>query len=100
MPSSRWLVSRLVNAYYRLCGTRLVTNVSPMHVPYHLFEFSPRSFELHGHRAGYEIAEQRFTVCSIPHAPGVLHAPLRWWMERTGTGMQLEIYLRKTGSAN
>ena len=68
VPSSRWLVSRLVNAYYRLCGTRLVTNVSPMHVPYHLFEFSPRSFELHGHRAGYEIAEQRFTVCSFARA--------------------------------
>src|SRR5206468_6834057 len=41
VPSSRWLISRLVNAYYRLCGTLLVTNVSPMHVPYHLFEFSP-----------------------------------------------------------
>jgi SAM-dependent methyltransferase len=100
VPSSRWLVSRLVNAYYGLCGTRLVTNVSPMHVPYHLFEFSPRSFELHGRRAGYEVAEQRFMVCSIPHAPGVLHAPLRWWMERTGSGMQLEVYLRKTGSAD
>jgi SAM-dependent methyltransferase len=95
VPSSRWLISRLVNAYYRLCGTRLVTNISPMHVPFHLFEFSPRSFELHGRRAGYELAEQRFMVCSIPHVPGLLHAPLRWWMERTGTGMQLEVYLRK-----
>jgi hypothetical protein len=30
--------------------------------------------------------------------PGLLHAPLRRWMERTGTGMQLEVYLRKTGN--
>jgi SAM-dependent methyltransferase len=95
VPSSRWLISRLVNAYYRMCGTRLVTNISPMHVPYHLFEFSPRSFEFHGRRAGYAIAEQRFMVCSIPHAPRLLHAPLRWWMNRAGTGMQLEVYLRK-----
>jgi hypothetical protein len=63
-------------------------------VPYHLFEFSPKSFELHGHRARYEIAEQRFMVCSIPHAPRILHAPLRWWMKRTETGMQLEVYLQ------
>ena len=97
VPSSRWLVSRLVNAYYRLCGTRLVTNISPMHVPYHLFEFSPRSFELHGRRAGYAITEKQFMVCSIPHMPRLMHAPLRWWMEQTGTGMQLEVYLRKTG---
>jgi SAM-dependent methyltransferase len=95
VPSSRWLISRLVNTYYRLCGTLLVTNISPMHVPFHLFEFSLRSFELHGRRAGYEIAERRFMVCSIPHVPGLLRAPLRWWMERTGTGMQLEVYLRK-----
>jgi SAM-dependent methyltransferase len=95
VPSSRWLISRLVNAYYRLRGTNFVTNISPMHVPFHLFEFSPRSFELHGRRAGYEIAEQRFVVCSIPHAPRLLHAPLRWSMERSGTGMQLEVYLRK-----
>ena len=94
VPSSRWLVSRLVNAYYRLCGTLLVTNISPMHVPYHLFEFSPKSFELHGRRARYEIAEQRFMVCSIHHAPRILHAPLRWWMRRSETGMQLEVYLQ------
>lgn len=96
VPSSRWLISRLVNAYYRLSGTLLVTNISPMHVPFHLFEFSPRSFQLHGRRAGYQIAEQRFMVCSIPHAPGFLHPPLRWWMGRSGTGMQLEVYLRKS----
>ena len=96
VPSSRWLISRLVNAYYRLCGTLLVTNISPMHVPFHLFEFSPRSFQLHGRRAGYDIAEQRFMVCSIPHVPGFLHPPLRWWMGRSGTGMQLEVYLRKS----
>lgn len=97
VPSSRWLISRVVNAYYRFRGTRLVTNISPMHVPYHLFEFSPRSFELHGRRAGYGVAERRFMVCSIPHVPRLMHAPLRWWMDWSGTGMQLEVYLQKTG---
>jgi len=95
VPSSRWLVARLVNLYYRLRGTNFVTNISPMHVPFHLYEFGLASFEMHGRRAGYAVAEHRYMVCSIPHVPHMMHAPLRWWMERTGTGMQLSLFLRK-----
>jgi SAM-dependent methyltransferase len=95
VPSSRWLIARMVNLYYRLRGTNFVTNISPMHVPFHLYEFGLASFEKHGRRAGYAIAEHRFMVCSIPHVPRILHPPLRWWMEGSGTGMQLSLYLRK-----
>jgi len=95
VPSSRWLIARLVNLYYRLRGTNFVTNISPMHVPFHLYEFGLGSFELHGRRAGYEVADHRYSVCSIPHVPRILHAPFRWWMGRTNTGMQLGVYLRK-----
>ena len=95
VPSSRWLISRLLNLYYRLRGTNFVTNLSPMHRPFHLFEFAPTSFECHGRRAGYDIAQHSFMVCSIPHVPSNLRPPLRWWMERTGRGMQLEVFLRK-----
>jgi 2-polyprenyl-3-methyl-5-hydroxy-6-metoxy-1,4-benzoquinol methylase len=85
VPSSRWLVSKLVNAYYRLCMTNLVTNLSPMHSPYHLYEFGLRSFKR------YEVARHEIEVCSIPHFP--LKPVLRWIMGRTGTGMQLTVYL-------
>jgi SAM-dependent methyltransferase len=95
VPSSRWLIARLVNRYYRLRGTDFVTNISPMHVPFHLYEFGLASFEKHGCRTGYEVAEHRFMVCSIPHVPGALQAPLRWWMNLTDTGMQLSVYLKK-----
>ena len=95
VPSARWLIARLVNRYYRLRGTDFVTNISPMHVPYHLFEFGLASFKQHGRRAGYQVAEHRYLVCSIPHVPRLLHPPLRWWMDRTGTGMQLSLFLRK-----
>jgi 2-polyprenyl-3-methyl-5-hydroxy-6-metoxy-1,4-benzoquinol methylase len=98
VPSSRWLISRLVNAFYRLRGTSYVTNISPMHRPFHLFEFGLQSFEKHGLRSGYEVACHHFAVCSIPHAPRLLHPLLRWWMERTGTGMQLTVFLRKLAS--
>lgn len=95
VPSSRWLISRLVNTYYRFRGTSFVTNISPMHRPFHLFEFGLRSFELNGRKANYEVAHHQFMVCSILHMPRLLHAPLRLWMGRTGTGMQLAVYLRK-----
>jgi SAM-dependent methyltransferase len=97
VPSSRWLISRLVNLYYRLRGTNYVTNISPMHRPFHLFEFGLTSFERHGRQVGYRVAHHHFMVCSIPHVPHMLHPPLRWWMEHTGTGMQLAVFLRKQG---
>jgi len=99
VPSSKWLISRLVNLYFRLLGTTYVTNISPMHPPFHLFEFGLRSFKLHGEYAGYEIAAHRFSVCSIIHIPKPLHPFLRWYMERSGTGMQLTVYLRKRAGA-
>lgn len=98
VPSARWLIARLVNLYYRLLCTSFVTNISPMHRPFHLYEFELRCFELHGRRTGYEVAEHRTMVCSIPHAPRLLHGPLRLLMAQTGTGMQLSVYLRKTGA--
>ena len=95
VPSSRYLIARLTNLYFRLRGTNFVTNISPMHAPYHFFEFGLRSFELHGQRCGYEVAHHAYGVGEILHFPRVMHAPLRWYMDRTGTGMQLTVYLRK-----
>lgn len=100
VPSSKWLLSRLTNLYFRARGTNYVTNISPMHSPYHLFEFDLRSFELHGRRFGYEIALHRYSVCDIMHFPTFMHPLLRWYMARTNTGMQLTVYLRKLGSGD
>jgi SAM-dependent methyltransferase len=95
VPSSRHLISKLVNLYFRLCATNFVTNISPMHPPYHLFEFGLRSFQLHGRRTGYDIALHRYSVCEIWHFPKLLHPLLRAYMELTNSGMQLTVYLRK-----
>lgn len=93
VPSTRYLISKLVNAYLRLRGTNYVTHLSPMHPPYHLYEFSLDSFR------NYGLVEHSYQVCTIRHFPRILHPPLKWWMERTGTGMQLSVYLRKDGTA-
>lgn len=98
IPNARHLVSRLLNLYYRTIGTNFVTNTSPMHVPFHLFEFDIRAFERNGALNGYTIARQWFDTGSIFHLPGALHPLLRALMRRSDTGLQLTVFLRKTAA--
>lgn len=93
VPSSKWLMGRMLNGYFRMIGSGLVTNLSPMHAPYHLFEFSLRSFRLHGKRAGYAVVDfRRFP--GDPMVPGIAGRMLRRLMRLSGTGMQLAVWLR------
>lgn len=95
VPSSAWLMSRLLRAFYRLTGNDFVINTSPMHVPYHLFEFGLASFQLHGERAGYVVARHEFFPCEV-YAPRIMARPLSGFMARSDTGMQLGVWLRRT----
>ncbi|HSF96546.1 MAG TPA: class I SAM-dependent methyltransferase, partial [Thermohalobaculum sp.] len=95
VPSSDHLIAKLINAYFTLAGTNFVTNISPMHVPYHIHEFTLDSFRRNGLRSGYEVLEHHFDVASIYHLPKVMHPLLRAIMARTNTGMQLTVWLRK-----
>jgi SAM-dependent methyltransferase len=95
VPSAHHLIGRLINLYFRLAATTYVTNTSPMHSPFHLYEFTLDCFRKNGERLGYRVAEHLYMVCGIFHFPRFLHPLLRWWMARTDTGMQLTVYLRK-----
>ena len=95
VPSSRHLMSYLANTYFRMRGTQYVTNCSPLHKPYHLYEFGLKSFELHGAAAGYTIANHQVSVCTIFNVPKVAHWPLHQIMKHTNTGMQLSVWLRR-----
>lgn len=96
VPNSNHLIARLVNMYFRIRGTNFVTNLSPMHSPYHLYEFTLDTFRLNGLRLGYQVAAYKYMVCSIYHIPAIMHPLARLWMWRTNTGMQLTVYLRKS----
>lgn len=89
VPSADYLVSKLFNLYFRLRGTNFVTHISPMHPPFHLFEFTPKSFQR------YQIAELQHMVCDFVDIPKLLQPALRWWMERTNTGMEIVVYLTR-----
>jgi len=95
VPSSKWFIAKLINFYYRLKGTNFVTNLSPMHIPFHLYEFDIKSFKLLGERLGFTIEKYKYDVCEVFFVPKLFRPLFRKYMEWTNTGMQLTVYLRK-----
>ena len=53
-------MSRALNAVYRLQGLDYVTNLSPMHPPFHLYEFTAASFRRYAERNGHRIVFDQF----------------------------------------
>ena len=96
VPSSQWLTNKIYNLIYRVQGLDYVGNISPMHTPFHLYEFGLKSFELHSKKHKYEIAEHQYFICDT-FLPRILDPLLKPLMSKTDTGMQLNIWLRKTG---
>jgi SAM-dependent methyltransferase len=95
VPSSKYFISKLINFYFRLRGTNYVTNISPMHVPFHLYEFGLKSFEELGKRIGFKTEEHYYDVGQIDIIPKIFHPLLIKYMKWTNSGMQLTVYLRK-----
>jgi len=96
VPSSDYTISWLFNLYYRLRGTNYVTNISPMHTPFHMYEFGLKSFEYNQQKNNYSIIYHEYYVCDIVGIPRFLHPLLKWYMKRRNKGMQLEVWLKKT----
>jgi len=94
VPSSKWLINKLVNYYYKYTGTDYVANLSPMHRPFHLYEFGLESFHKNSKINNFEVAAYEYFVCPT-HMPKSLDFILKPYMERTKTGMQLTVWLRK-----
>jgi 2-polyprenyl-3-methyl-5-hydroxy-6-metoxy-1,4-benzoquinol methylase len=97
VPSSGWLTNRIVNMIYKITGSDYVANISPMHTPFHLYEFSLESFIKNSLKAGrYEIAFHEYYVCPeftyLPKFINIFTVPYMKW---TDTGMQLCVWLKK-----
>lgn len=95
VPSSAYLISRIFNTYYRLRGTNYVTNLSPMHTPFHMYEFGFRSFSYLAKKKGFRIVSYQYHVCNIYHIPSIFHFLLKRLMKWTNSGMQLTVWLQK-----
>ncbi len=94
VPSSEWLTHKLINLYYKLRRLDYVGNLSPMHEPYHLYEFNLKSFVLNGENHGYKVVRHDYYVCET-FLPKKLDFLLIPYMKKTDKGMQLCVYLRK-----
>ncbi len=94
VPSSRWFVHKLANLYYSIFSQGFVANLSPMHPPYHLYEFSFDSFRKHAKQNGYAITFHEYFVCET-YAPRWLDPLLKRYMKWTHSGMQLSVWLCK-----
>ncbi len=95
VPSSRFLMQKLLNTFYRLTGTNYVSNISPMHQPYHLYEFSYRSFEKLAEKIGYKIIYHQYHTGNVPYPPRILHGIYKKLMKWTNSGMELAVWLKK-----
>ena len=98
VPSTNNLNSKLINLYYGLTCTNYVTNLSPMHSPFHLFEFSMQSFNSLGVKLGYKVVESSYDVGTVYYIPTVFHKIIKYFMKITNTGNQLTVYLKKISS--
>ncbi len=94
VPSSNWLIGKIINLFYKLKGIGYVGNLSPMHEPFHLYEFELKSFEEHAKRHNYELAFHEYYVCQT-FMPKIADYILKPYMSWTNTGMQLCVWLRK-----
>ena len=95
VPYSKYLVSRVINTYYSLTGTNYVTHISPMHVPYHLYEFHQKSFEFAAKRLGASIVEMKVFAGGAVGIPFAGSKLLRNIMKWTDTGPDITVWITK-----
>jgi ubiquinone/menaquinone biosynthesis C-methylase UbiE len=94
IPSSDWLINKIINLYYKINRSDYVGNLSPMHDPYHLYEFGLKSFKEHSKKYNYDLAFYQYYVGET-FMPKIADYLLKPYMKRTNTGMQLCVWLRK-----
>jgi 2-polyprenyl-3-methyl-5-hydroxy-6-metoxy-1,4-benzoquinol methylase len=95
VPSSKHLIQRMINWYYRLMGTFYVSNISPMHSPFHLYEFDLKSFKKLGEQNYFDVVKADYFVCDIMFFPAIIQPLLAKYMKSTNEGMMLVVWLKR-----
>jgi 2-polyprenyl-3-methyl-5-hydroxy-6-metoxy-1,4-benzoquinol methylase len=94
VPHSKWLMAKLLNLYYKITFSDYVTNLSPMHKPYHLYEFALQSFEANGKINDYSVEAGYYSAVER-----ILPKHLRWvfknLMTVTNTEMEISVWIKK-----
>jgi SAM-dependent methyltransferase len=97
VPSGDWIGARLINTYYKLILSGFTTHLSPLHPPYHLYEFSLDSIhEIAKNCSGGQLTVEKFyySVYSIPFIPNSISSKIIPLIG-SNLGMQLTVFLKK-----
>jgi len=93
-PSSNWMISKWFDRYYSLRGLDYTTHLSPMHTPFHLYEFGLKSFEYNAKESGYYVHHYHYDVCET-FLPLRFNGLLKWIMRKNNSGMDITVLLKK-----
>jgi 2-polyprenyl-3-methyl-5-hydroxy-6-metoxy-1,4-benzoquinol methylase len=96
VPNSEWILGRLLNFYHKVIFSRLVTNLSPMHKPFHLYEFSLKSFQCYLQRTGnFTVEKYEYLSGELSQLGRIQNRLLRPLLSLSRNGVDLLIVLRK-----
>jgi 2-polyprenyl-3-methyl-5-hydroxy-6-metoxy-1,4-benzoquinol methylase len=96
VPNSNHLLAKFINFYYKLRGTNYVTHTSPMHSPFHLYEFDLKSFEMLGKKLNFSIVRYEYMVGTLMYVPKFLYPIFKFIMrKKPNMGLQLIVWLQK-----
>jgi 2-polyprenyl-3-methyl-5-hydroxy-6-metoxy-1,4-benzoquinol methylase len=94
VPNAKYLITRLISLANRVLGTDYVSNISPMHEPFHLYEFGIKTFQKHAELNNYKILDWKIDVCQTP-LPSIAKAIVDPIMDKTNRGMQVTVWIQK-----
>jgi SAM-dependent methyltransferase len=95
VPSADYFITNLIDVYFKALGTLYTSHISPMHEPFHLFEFTLKSFQADAKRHNYTIVQSGYDVCPIHFFPKMFHPLLSKFMELTNTGEAVYVWVKK-----
>lgn len=94
VPQSNWLIANIINTIYKITFSGYCSNLSPMHEPFHLFEFSLKSFVENGKENNYKVVNHSYGICET-FLPKFFDFILKPIMRKTNTGMEIYVLLQK-----
>ena len=94
VPQSNWLTGKIYNLIYKLTFSSYCSNLSPMHEPFHLYEFSLKSFVENGKINNYKVVNHTYAICET-FLPKIFDKILKRIMKQTNTGMEIYLLLQK-----
>lgn len=95
VPSADYFIPKLINFYFGLKGTNYVTHISPMHEPFHMYEFGLKSFEKISKKLNVQLVFHKYFVGNMDFLPKLIRPFLNTYMQKTNKGMQLTVWLKK-----